>query len=93
MKDPRIERACPFCGEREYLTIDEGAFERVAVRDGKVESIEWKGFEAVGAEHVDAINCQVCDTVAALDVWNRTRPASDYAVLRDFDPALQRVAA
>jgi hypothetical protein len=87
MNDPRILCACPFCGEREHLRIDEGGFPRASVRDGQVEEIVWRGCQVVsGEEHVDAIYCLVCDSVAALDVWNHTRPASDYALLRDFDP-------
>ncbi|MBJ7412509.1 MAG: hypothetical protein JHD15_19420 [Phenylobacterium sp.] len=93
--DPRILRPCPFCGERGDLRIDEGGFERVPVIDGVVREITWRGCEAVGAEYVDAVHCQVCDTIAALDTWNRTRPASDYAALRDFDeePTLEVKAA
>lgn len=96
--DARILRPCPFCGERKHLTIEEGTFERVGVRDGKVEEIVWTSQTEIGnAEYADTIQCQVCDTVAALDVWNHTRPASDYALLRDFDePAeaeAERVAA
>lgn len=85
MSDPRILRPCRFCGERRHLSLDEGAFERVPVIDGVVREITWRGSEAFGAEYVDAVHCQVCDTIAALDTWNGTRPASDYAALRDFD--------
>jgi hypothetical protein len=91
--DPRILRPCPFCGEREHLKIDEDGFERVAVVDGKVVEIEWRGHTAEGAEFVDAVHCQVCECIAPLDAWNHTRPASDYAVLRDFDPPAVEVEA
>jgi hypothetical protein len=94
--DPRIIRACRFCGEREHLHLDEGAFERVQVVDGKVIEMVWlDNVHLEGAEYVDSVTCHVCDTIAALDVWNGTRPASDYAVLRDFEPAarVQAVAA
>jgi hypothetical protein len=84
--DPRILRPCPFCGEREHLRIGDGDFERVPVVDGKVVEIEWKGSTAEGAEYVDSIHCMVCECIAPLDAWNHTRPASDYTLLRDFDP-------
>lgn len=86
--DPRILRPCPFCGEREHLSIEEGTFERVGVRNGKVDELVWNRKQTVitNAEYADTIQCQVCDTITALDVWNHTRPASDYALLRDFDP-------
>jgi hypothetical protein len=90
---PGILRPCPFCGEREHLTIDTEGFERVAVRGGVVAEVKWIKGHPTGQEYVDAIHCQVCDSVAALDVWNGTRPASDYAALRDFDPEPQQVAA
>lgn len=91
-RDPRILRACPFCDEAVHLRIDEGAFERVAVVDGQVREITWSGCQAIGAEYVDLVQCLVCDTMAALDVWNRTRPAADYAALRDFDEAQDSIA-
>ena len=83
--DPRILRPCPFCGESEHLTIDEGEFERVPVIDGKVVEPVWAGIHPTNMEYVDAIHCQVCECIAPLDAWNHTRPASDYAALRDFD--------
>lgn len=88
LRDPRILRPCPFCGEREHLTIEEGTFERVGVRDGKVHELLWnkKQTRILNAEYADTICCRVCDAMAALDCWNHTRPASDYALLRDFDP-------
>lgn len=84
--DPRIQRACTFCGEREHLTIDDDGMERVAIRDGQVVEFVWKGHQLLNAEYVPMITCQVCDSMAALDVWNRTRTWQEYAVLRDFDP-------
>jgi hypothetical protein len=84
--DPRVLRPCLFCGETKHLVIDEGVFEREAVRDGKVIEMEWDRHRLVSAEYVDAICCEVCHTYAALDVWNGARPASDYALLRDFEP-------
>ena len=77
---------CRFCGERQHLQIDRGGFERVAIVGGKVCEIVWQNGEPSGTEHVDAVNCQVCDASAPLDVWNGTRPESDFALLRDFDP-------
>jgi hypothetical protein len=94
LSDPRILRPCPFCGEREHLTIEEGTFERVGVVDGKVVELVWEGQTTItNAEYADTIQCQVCDTITALDVWNHTRPASDYAALRDFDPPEVETAA
>lgn len=89
MSDPRILRPCQLCGEAQHLRIDEGEFERTAVIDGAVQEPVWVLGQLQNAEYVDGIYCQVCDTSAALDVWNGTRPASDYAVLRDFDEAPQ----
>lgn len=94
MRDARILRPCPLCGEADHISIDEDGFERVAVVDGQIRELVWKGCQLTNAEYVDAVMCQVCDTVAALDVWNGTRPISDYAALRDFDqPQAQQVAA
>lgn len=93
MSNPLITRPCRFCGEHEHLTLDPEGFERVAVRDGKVEELIWRGHQITNAEYVDAVHCQVCDSIAALDVWNGARSASDYALLRDFDPEPQQVAA
>lgn len=76
---------CRFCGEREHLSIDRDGFERVAVVNGKVSEVVWKNGDPTGTEHVDAVTCQVCDCMAPLDVWNGTRPVSDYELLRDFD--------
>lgn len=94
--DPRILRPCPFCGERRHLTIDVDGMERESVVAGQVVELRWnkKGTRILNAEYVDLVNCQVCHAMAALDAWNHTRPASDYALLRDFDePEPQAVAA
>lgn len=94
LADPRISRPCPFCGEREHLTIDEEAMERVAIRGGQVVEFEWEGKHTItNADYADLVHCQVCNAMAALDSWNHTRPESDYALLRDFDPPAMEAAA
>lgn len=77
---------CRFCGETIHLEIDRDGLERVAIVDGKVADVVCTAGKTTGMEHVDAVNCQVCDASAPLDVWNGTRPESDFALLRDFDP-------
>lgn len=77
---------CRFCGERVHLQIDRNGVERPAIIDGKVAPFVCVDNEIAGAEHVDAVNCLVCNARAPLDVWNGTRPESDFALLRDFDP-------
>lgn len=92
-RDARINRPCRFCGEGEHLRLEEDGFPRVAVIDGKVQEYVWRGGQVLsGEEYVHAVYCLVCDSVAALDVWNGTRPASDYALLRDFDPPADAAA-
>ncbi|MDO8912340.1 MAG: hypothetical protein Q8N10_03520 [Phenylobacterium sp.] len=84
---------CRFCGEREHLQVEPFGLERVAIINGKVCEIVWKDGEPTGTEQVTAVTCQVCDCTAPLDVWNGTRPKSDYALLRDFDPEPESEAA
>lgn len=89
MSTPTILRPCPFCGEREHLTAGH-SIERPIVEGGDTKKLP-SGFEAF--EEVDAVYCQVCEAMAPLDVWNGERPASDYAVLRDFFTPATQVAA
>lgn len=89
MSAAAITRACPFCGEREHLTSGH-SIPRPVIENGDTKK-DARGFEVM--EEVDGVHCQVCEAMAPLDVWNGTRPASDYALLRDFDPEPQQVAA
>ena len=90
--DERITQHCPFCGERQHLQLDEGAYERELVRDGLVVDGPdgQDGFAAM--EYVDSVHCKVCLCLAALDVWNRTRPAADHAALREWADELAAAA-
>ena len=89
MKNPAIIRPCPFCGEHEHLTAGHSV-ERPIVEGGDTKKLQ-SGFEAM--EEVDAVCCQVCEAMAPLDVWNGERPQSVFAILRDFEPEPQQVAA
>lgn len=84
---------CRFCGERQHLQIDRNGVERVAIVDGVVQAIIWSGAHPTNMQSVDLVVCQVCDASAPLDVWNGTRPESDFALLRDFDPVPEGAAA
>lgn len=60
---------------------------------GQVQEVIWKDGHPTNMETVDAVFCMVCDASAPLDVWNGTRPAGDYAALRDFAAEPQGAAA
>lgn len=90
MADPRIIRACRFCGETEHLHMTASGFERAVVFDF-VTVIMPDGSELT--ETVDGVGCEVCDALAPLDVWNGTRSQADYVALRNFDPPAEQVAA
>jgi hypothetical protein len=87
MPDDRINRACPFCGETEHLSISEGGIPRPIVAGNDTVK------DAAGAdefEEVDGVFCEVCCASAPLDVWNREVAAEVFAILRDFDPPTVR---
>ena len=77
---------CRLCGETQHLRLDAEGFERVAVIGGQVQEVIWQDGHPTNMETVDIVFCLVCDASAPRDVWNGTRPSSDYAALRDFSP-------
>ncbi|WP_426032858.1 hypothetical protein [Caulobacter sp. DWP3-1-3b2] len=81
--DLRIKHPCPFCGEREHLTIQEGGAIQPLIINGATTTDE-SGCEVV--EEVDGVWCEACWAAAPLTVWLREIPPERLAVLRDFDP-------
>lgn len=88
--DPRIKAPCPFCGERDHLHVSQGGIPRPIVRDGDTVK-DAAGHEEF--EDVDGVFCEVCCGCAPLDAWNREMAPAMLAVLRDFDPPAEEVAA
>jgi hypothetical protein len=88
--DARIKAPCPFCGEREHLHVSSGGIPRPIVRDGDTVK-DAAGHEEF--EEVDGVFCEVCCGNAPLDVWNSEVPYEVFAVLRDFDPPAEEIAA
>lgn len=82
MNDPRIIRACLFCGEDERLAVNDAGFERPVVFDYVTITMP-DGHEMT--EIVDGVHCLVCEAMAPLDTSNGNRPEIDYAALRNFD--------
>lgn len=87
--DPRILRACPFCSEHEHLGVTAVIARPIIVGTDTLRGPDGREI----TEEVDGVCCFVCEASAPLDVWNHTRAPADYAVLRDFDPEPQQVAA
>lgn len=85
-----IIQDCPFCGESENLILLDGGIERPVITD--VDVLKDSSGNEVW-QMVDAAGCEVCATMAPLDVWNRTVPARVFAILRDFDPPEGEIAA
>lgn len=90
---PAHQAPLPALRRTVHIRIDPGEFERVAVIDDVVQEAIMDGGDFVNAEYVDGVYCQVCDTAAALDMWNGTRRQSDLAALRDFDAETQEGVA
>ncbi|HQT53581.1 MAG TPA: hypothetical protein PKX06_08875 [Phenylobacterium sp.] len=89
MSNPLILRPCRFCGEHEHLSSGH-SIPRPVIENGDTKKGA-DGSEII--EEVDGVHCQVCEAMAPLDVWNGERPQSVFAILRDFDPEPQQVAA
>jgi hypothetical protein len=90
MPDLRIKEPCPFCGETEHLDISEGgSYFPIVVGSDTLK--DENGFDVEG--YVDGVNCQVCHALVPLHVWNREVPEEVFAVLRDFDPPAEEIAA
>ena len=90
MPDLRIKQPCPFCGEMNHLHVSEGGIPRPIVV-GSVTLTGAGGYEDL--EEVDGVYCEVCCSSAPLDVWNHEMDPKMLAVLRDFDPPVEGVAA
>lgn len=89
MPHSTIRCACPFCGERQHLSLGP-TFQRPVVATSDTLRNE-SGDEVL--EEVPGVACQVCEAMAPLDVWNRERPPQAYKILRDFNPPSDQVVA
>ena len=83
MRDPRIKRDCPFCGEALHLRVHDEACPFPIV-DGN-DTV--KGEDGYDLEnYVDGVACEVCSALVPLVAWNRDVAAEEYAIRRAFEP-------
>lgn len=82
MRDPRIKRPCPVCGEGLHLTFQTDAT-HFPLLEGNDTVKDESGYDMENP--VDAISCAVCHAHVPAVVWNREVSAAEYAVRRAFE--------
>ena len=82
MRDPRIKRDCPFCGEGLHLSFQSEATIFTPIEGNDTVKDE-NGYDL--EHYVDAVACEVCQALVPLVVWNREVSPAEFAIRRAYE--------